>query len=116
MALDQIGGIVGGLIASRQRVGRMILYAVQVLDHNLVWVGVVVLGILAMLMYTAVAAIEKWLLKGVDGGAAGLRDAAKSGGGGAPAMTILDRKRVAVIIARGVLLLSACGGAGAPGQ
>jgi NitT/TauT family transport system permease protein len=48
----------------------MILYAGQVLDHNLVWVGVVVLGILAMLMYTAVAAIEKWLLKGYEAGAA----------------------------------------------
>src|SRR5215208_6785683 len=31
-------------------------------------------------------------------------------------MTILHRKRVAGIVALGVLLLSACGGAGAPGQ
>jgi NitT/TauT family transport system permease protein len=70
IALALAGALVGEFIASRQGVGRMILYAGQVLDHNLVWVGVVVLGILAMLMYTAVAAIEKWLLKGFDAGAA----------------------------------------------
>jgi NitT/TauT family transport system permease protein len=34
-------------IASRFGVGRMILYAGQVMDINLVWVGVVVLSILA---------------------------------------------------------------------
>jgi NitT/TauT family transport system permease protein len=70
IALALAGALVGEFIASRQGVGRMILYAGQVLDHNLVWVGVVVLGILAMLMYTAVAAIEKWLLKGYETGAA----------------------------------------------
>jgi NitT/TauT family transport system permease protein len=70
IALALAGALVGEFIASRQGVGRMILYAGQVLDHNLVWVGVVVLGILAMLMYAAVAAIEKWLLKGFETGAA----------------------------------------------
>lgn len=69
IALALAGAIVGEFIASRQGVGRMILYAGQVLDTNLVWVGVVVLGILAMVMYTAVAAIEKWLLKGFEAGA-----------------------------------------------
>ncbi len=70
IALALAGAIVGEFIASRQGVGRMILYAGQVLDHNLVWVGVVVLGILAMVMYAAVAAIEKRLLKGFDTGTA----------------------------------------------
>jgi NitT/TauT family transport system permease protein len=70
IALALAGAIVGEFIASRQGVGRMILYAGQVLDHNLVWVGVVVLGVLAMLMYMAVAAIEKWLLRGFDVGTA----------------------------------------------
>ncbi|HZT97644.1 MAG TPA: ABC transporter permease [Chloroflexota bacterium] len=70
IALALAGAIVGEFIASRQGVGRMILYAGQVLDHNLVWVGVVVLGVLAMLMYMAVAAIEKWLLKGFETGGA----------------------------------------------
>jgi len=43
----------------------MILYAGQVMDINLVWVGVVVLSILALVMYTAVMTVERYLLKGM---------------------------------------------------
>lgn len=59
------GAIVGEFIASRFGIGRMILYAGQVMDINLVWVGVVVLSILAMVMYVAIVTAERYLLKGI---------------------------------------------------
>ncbi|MFA9558172.1 ABC transporter permease [Evansella sp. AB-rgal1] len=65
IALALAGTIVGEFISSRQGVGRMILYAGQIMDTDLVWVGVVVLSILALLMYWAVGIIEKTLMKGI---------------------------------------------------
>ncbi|ADG06694.1 ABC transporter permease [Kyrpidia tusciae] len=65
IALALAGAIVGEFIASQQGVGRMILYAGTILDIPLVWVGVVVLSILSMVMYTGVVALEKWLSQGL---------------------------------------------------
>jgi NitT/TauT family transport system permease protein len=65
IGLALAGAIVGEFIASRFGVGRMILYAGQIMDINLVWVGVVVLSILAMVMYAAVTTAERYLLKGM---------------------------------------------------
>ena len=65
IGLALAGVIVGEFIASRFGVGRMILYAGQIMDINLVWVGVVVLSILALVMYVAVMTAERYLLKGV---------------------------------------------------
>jgi NitT/TauT family transport system permease protein len=65
IGLALAGAIVGEFIASRFGIGRMILYAGQVMDINLVWVGVVVLSILALVMYTAVMTVERYLLKGM---------------------------------------------------
>ena len=65
IGLALAGAIVGEFIASRFGIGRMILYAGQVMDINLVWVGVVVLSILALVMYTAVMTAERYLLKGM---------------------------------------------------
>jgi NitT/TauT family transport system permease protein len=65
IGLALAGAIVGEFIASRFGVGRMILYAGQVMDINLVWVGVVVLSILALVMYAAVMTAERYLLKGI---------------------------------------------------
>jgi NitT/TauT family transport system permease protein len=63
IALALAGTIVGEFISSRQGIGRMILYAGQIMDLNLVWVGVVVLSILSIVMYLGTAWLEKWLLK-----------------------------------------------------
>ncbi|TGA99866.1 ABC transporter permease [Sporolactobacillus shoreae] len=63
IALALAGTIVGEFISSRQGVGRMILYAGQVMDLNLVWVGVIVLSFLSIFMYLGTVWIEKWLLK-----------------------------------------------------
>jgi len=65
IGLALAGAIVGEFIASRFGIGRMILYAGQVMDINLVWVGVVVLSILALVMYTGVMTVERYLLKGM---------------------------------------------------
>jgi NitT/TauT family transport system permease protein len=65
IGLALAGAIVGEFIASRYGIGRMILYAGQIMDINLVWVGVVVLSILALVMYAAVMTAERHLLKGM---------------------------------------------------
>lgn len=65
IGLALAGAIVGEFIASRYGVGRMILYAGQIMDINLVWVGVVVLSILALVMYLVVMTAERYLLKGM---------------------------------------------------
>lgn len=67
IALALAGTIVGEFIASREGVGRMILYAGQIMDTDLVWVGVAVLSLLALVMYGAVAFIEKLLQRGAGG-------------------------------------------------
>ena len=69
IGLALAGTIVGEFVASQAGVGRMILYAGQVMDINLVWVGVVVLSILAIVMYWGVSAFEKYVLKGIMHGA-----------------------------------------------
>lgn len=63
IALALAGAIVGEFISSDKGVGRMIIYAGQILDINLVWVGVFVLSILSILMYGWVVLLEKWLSK-----------------------------------------------------
>jgi NitT/TauT family transport system permease protein len=69
IGLALAGTIVGEFIASQAGVGRMILYAGQTMDINLVWVGVVVLSLMAILMYWAVSWFEKVVLKGFMHGA-----------------------------------------------
>ncbi|MFD2618116.1 ABC transporter permease [Terrilactibacillus laevilacticus] len=64
IALSLAGTIVGEFISAQHGIGRMILYAGQVMNINLVWVGVVVLSILSIVMYFGTLYLEKWLLKG----------------------------------------------------
>jgi NitT/TauT family transport system permease protein len=69
IGLALAGAIVGEFVASQMGVGRMILYAGQIMDINLVWVGVTVLSILATTMYACVSWLERFLLKGMMHGA-----------------------------------------------
>jgi NitT/TauT family transport system permease protein len=69
IGLALAGAIVGEFVASQMGIGRMILNAGMIMDINLVWVGVVVLSILAMAMYWGVTTLEKLLLKGMMHGA-----------------------------------------------
>lgn len=64
ISLALAGTIVGEFISSRQGIGRMILYAGQILDIDLVWVGVVVLSFLSIFMYLGTVWLEHVLMKG----------------------------------------------------
>jgi len=64
IGLALAGAIVGEFISSQHGLGRAILYAGQVYDIALIWVGVFILSILAVLMYVGVAWIERILLRG----------------------------------------------------
>lgn len=64
ISLALAGTIVGEFISSRQGIGRMILYAGQILDIDLVWVGVVVLSLLSIFMYLGTVWLEHVLMKG----------------------------------------------------
>jgi ABC-type nitrate/sulfonate/bicarbonate transport system, permease component len=64
ISLALAGTIVGEFISSRQGIGRMILYAGQILDIDLVWVGVVVLSALSIVMYLGTVWLEHLLMKG----------------------------------------------------
>jgi NitT/TauT family transport system permease protein len=66
IGLALTGSIVGEFIASQHGLGRAILYAGQTYDIALVWVAVLVLSAFAILMYVAVAWLEKLLRKGVE--------------------------------------------------
>ena len=61
ISLALAGAIVGEFIASGHGLGRMVIYAGTILDTTLVWVGVIVLSLLAMVMYFAVGELEKWM-------------------------------------------------------
>jgi NitT/TauT family transport system permease protein len=65
IGLALTGAIVGEFIASQHGLGRAILYAGQTYDIALVWVAVLVLSSLAVIMYVAVAWLERLLRKGV---------------------------------------------------
>jgi NitT/TauT family transport system permease protein len=65
IGLALTGAIVGEFIASQHGLGRAILYAGQTYDIALVWVAVLVLSSLAVIMYAAVAWLERLLRKGV---------------------------------------------------
>jgi NitT/TauT family transport system permease protein len=65
IGLALTGSIVGEFIASQHGLGREILYAGQTYDIALVWVAVTVLAAFSMIMYVAVAWLEKILRKGV---------------------------------------------------
>lgn len=65
IGLALTGAIVGEFVSSQHGLGRTILYAGQTYEISLVWVAVFVLSALSMLMYFAVAWLEKVLRKGI---------------------------------------------------
>lgn len=69
IGLALAGAIVGEFISSQHGLGRAILYAGQVYDIALIWVGVIILSIVAVLMYVGVAWLERVLLRGFMHGA-----------------------------------------------
>ena len=60
------GAVVGEFVAANQGLGYLLLYGAQIYDMSLVWAGIVVLLVIAMLMYTSVAAFERWILRWME--------------------------------------------------
>lgn len=56
-----IGAVVGEYIASKEGLGYMIYYAGVLYDLNAVWVGIAALMVVALLMYSAIDLIERYL-------------------------------------------------------
>lgn len=65
IGLALTGAIVGEFVSSQHGLGRTIIYAGQTYEIPLVWVAVFVLSALSMVMYAAVAWLEKVLRKGM---------------------------------------------------
>jgi NitT/TauT family transport system permease protein len=63
IGLALAGAIVGEYIGSVKGIGRMIQYAGTTYEISLIWVGIAILGVLSMLLYAAVGAVERRFLK-----------------------------------------------------
>jgi NitT/TauT family transport system permease protein len=56
------GAVVGEFVAANEGIGYLLLYGAQVYEMSLVWAGIFVLMIVAIVMYLSVALLERWLL------------------------------------------------------
>jgi NitT/TauT family transport system permease protein len=65
IGLAMAGAIVGEFISSQHGLGRVIMYAGQTFDVALIWVGTIILSIVAVAIYAVVGVIESRLLQGV---------------------------------------------------
>lgn len=65
IGLAMAGAIVGEFISSQHGLGRVIMYAGQTFDVALIWVGTIILSILAVAIYLVVGVVENTLLRGV---------------------------------------------------
>ena len=63
IGLALAGAIVGEYIGSVRGIGRMIQYAGTTYEISLIWVGIAILGVLSMVLYTVVGALERRFLK-----------------------------------------------------
>lgn len=63
IGLALAGAIVGEYIGSVRGIGRMIQYAGTTYEISLIWVGIAILSILSMVLYTVVGALERKFLK-----------------------------------------------------
>jgi NitT/TauT family transport system permease protein len=62
IGLALAGAIVGEYIGSTRGIGRMIQYAGTTYEISLIWVGIAILGLLSMVLYTVVGALERRFL------------------------------------------------------
>jgi NitT/TauT family transport system permease protein len=65
IGLAMAGAIVGEFISSQHGLGRVIMYAGQTFDVALIWVGTIILSVVAVAIYALVGVIESRLLQGV---------------------------------------------------
>lgn len=65
IGLALAGVIVGEFVSSQFGLGKVILYAGSTYDMALIWVGILILSLLAIAMYGCVLQLERVLLKGI---------------------------------------------------
>jgi NitT/TauT family transport system permease protein len=65
IGLALAGTIVGEFVSSKYGLGKLIMYAGSTYDMALIWVGIIVLSVVAVLMYAVVSWLERVLLRGV---------------------------------------------------
>lgn len=63
ISMSLIGVIMGELLVSKQGIGYLIMYGSQIFNLSLVMSGVILLAVVATIMYYAVYAIEKLIIK-----------------------------------------------------
>lgn len=59
-----VGAVVGEFIASAHGIGHAIFVAGNLFDLNTVWLGIIVLSLIAAVMYAALGSLERVLVKG----------------------------------------------------
>lgn len=59
-----VGAVVGEFIASSHGIGHAIFVAGNLFDLNTVWLGIIVLSLIAAIMYAALGSLERILVKG----------------------------------------------------
>ena len=63
IGLSWVGVIVGEYLSSKRGLGYLVMYGGQVFKLDLVMMGIFILAILALIMYSVIALIEKILKK-----------------------------------------------------
>ncbi|MCD8155954.1 MAG: ABC transporter permease [Clostridiales bacterium] len=67
VGLCLVGVVIGEFISSRAGLGYMIIYGSQVFKLDWAILGIVILCLIAMALYQAIALIEKWYLRRISG-------------------------------------------------
>lgn len=65
ISLALSGAFVGEFIASRRGLGHIVSYASTLMDNNLIWVGIFIMAIIAMIFYGLVTIFENFMVKHV---------------------------------------------------
>jgi len=65
VGLALAGTIVGEFVSSQHGLGKVILYAGSTYEMALIWVGIIILSVVAVLMYIVVGWLERRLLRGM---------------------------------------------------
>lgn len=59
-----VGAVIGEFISSQSGIGHAVFVAGNLFELNMVWVGVIILSLMALVMYSMVSALEKFTIKG----------------------------------------------------
>ncbi|MGN1399215.1 MAG: ABC transporter permease [Erysipelotrichaceae bacterium] len=63
ISLALSGAFIGEYISSRRGLGHIISYASSIMNNDLIWVGIFIMAVMAMILYGLVTALEKWMTK-----------------------------------------------------